>query len=60
VVVSHVVARVLTGGNADPLDVLSEDDVTTLERAAFMTLVRNQASLARTEHMLATGKPLRN
>ena len=60
VVVSKAVARVLTGGDADPLDTLTEDDVTTLERAAFMELVRNPASLARTEHMLATGKPLRN
>ncbi len=60
VVVSKAVARVLTGGEADPLDVLSEDDVTDLERGAFMELVRNPASLARTEHMLATGKPLRN
>ena len=60
VVVSKAVARVLTGGDADPLDTLGEDDVTALERAAFMALIRNPASLARTEHMLATGKPLRN
>ena len=60
VVVSKAVARVLTGGDADPLDTLTEDDITTLERSAFMTLVRNPATLARTEHMLATGKPLRN
>jgi len=60
VVVSKEVARVLTGGEADPLDALTEDDVTDLERQAFMALVRTAASLARTEHMLATGKPLRN
>ena len=60
VVVSKAVARVLTGGDTDPLDTLTEDDVTALEREGFMTLVRNPASLARTEHMLATGKPLRN
>ncbi len=60
VVVSKAVARVLTGGEADPLDTLTEDDMTTLERGAFMALVRNPATLARTEHMLATGKPLRN
>ena len=60
VVVSKQVARVLTGGDADPLDILAEDDVTDLERQAFMALVRTPASLARTEHMLATGKPLRN
>ena len=60
VVVSKAVARVLTGGDTDPLDTLTEDDMTALERQGFMTLVRNPASLARTEHMLATGKPLRN
>ena len=60
VVVSKAVARVLTGGDTDMLDVLSEDDMTTLERSTFMTLIRNPASLARTEHMLTTGKPLRN
>ena len=60
VVVSKAVARVLTGGDADALDTLTEDDITDLERSTFMTLVRNPASLARTEHMLATGKPLRN
>ena len=59
-VVSYAVARVLTGGDTDMLDTMSEDDMTTLERSEFMTLVRNPASLARTEHMLTTGKPLRN
>ncbi len=60
VVVSKAVARVLTGGDTDMLDTMSEDDMTTLERSTFMALVRNPASLARTEHMLTTGKPLRN
>jgi 3-hydroxyacyl-CoA dehydrogenase len=60
VVVSEAVARVLTGGDTDILDVLSEDDITALERSEFMKLIHNPASLARTEHMLATGKPLRN
>jgi 3-hydroxyacyl-CoA dehydrogenase len=31
-----------------------------LERTAFMKLVRNPATVARIEHMLTTGKPLRN
>jgi 3-hydroxyacyl-CoA dehydrogenase len=60
VTVSAQVARVLTGGEADPLDPLGEDDITALERQAFMQLFRTEATLARTEHMLATGKPLRN
>ncbi|MDP9095598.1 MAG: 3-hydroxyacyl-CoA dehydrogenase/enoyl-CoA hydratase family protein [Pseudomonadota bacterium] len=60
VVVSKTLARVLSGGDTDPLDTLGEDAISTLEREAFMTLVRHPASLARAEHMLATGKPLRN
>jgi 3-hydroxyacyl-CoA dehydrogenase len=34
--------------------------VTALERDAFMALVRDPATLSRIEHMLDTGKPLRN
>ncbi len=60
VTVSNAVARVLTGGDADPQDTLGEDDITALEREGFMQLLRTSATLARTEHMLATGKPLRN
>jgi 3-hydroxyacyl-CoA dehydrogenase len=60
VVVSKALATVLSGGNADWIDTTSEDDVTQLERAVFMQLVQHPDSLARTEHMLATGKPLRN
>ena len=60
VVVSSALADVLTGGDTDPLDTLGEDDLLALERKAFMQLLRNPATLARTEHMLNTGKPLRN
>jgi 3-hydroxyacyl-CoA dehydrogenase len=60
VVVSKALATVLSGGDADWIDAKSEDDVTALERAVFMQLVQHPDSLARTEHMLATGKPLRN
>ena len=60
VVVSKAVARVLTGGDADPLDILTEDDIAGLERAGFLELLRTPGTLARTEHMLNTGKPLRN
>ena len=31
-----------------------------LERIGFMKLIRNSDTLARIEHMLETGKPLRN
>ena len=39
---------------------LGEDEVLKLEREAFMRLVRTEATLARMEHTLQTGKPLRN
>ena len=39
---------------------LGEDDLLALERRSFMRLVRDPASIARIEHMLETGKPLRN
>jgi 3-hydroxyacyl-CoA dehydrogenase len=45
---------------ADITEPLSEDAVLKLERQAFMALVRHPATLARIEHMLETGKPLRN
>ena len=44
----------------DMTEIVTEDHVTKLERAAFMKLVKTDATLARMEHMLMTGKPLRN
>ena len=53
--------RVLTGGDdANPTEPITEQAILDLERAAFMRLVRNEATLARMEHTLETGKPLRN
>ena len=59
-VVAAELARVLTGGDADVTDEVSEADLLRLERESFMRLARHPASLARIEHMLETGKPLRN
>ena len=59
-VVADGVADVLTGGDADIVDVLSEDDLLALERRAFLNLLRTAPTAARLEHMLTTGKPLRN
>ena len=53
-------AYVLTGGDCDHTDELSEEDILALERKAIASLARNELSLARMEHMLAKGKPLRN
>jgi 3-hydroxyacyl-CoA dehydrogenase len=60
VVVSDALAEVLSGGKTDHTDVVTEDHVTKLERTAFMKLVKTEGTLARMEHMLTTGKPLRN
>lgn len=59
-VVSTALADVLSGGDTDHTVELTEDDVLALERKGFMTLVRHPDTLARVEHMLETGKPLRN
>lgn len=59
-VVSLELATVLSGGNTDITETLGEDDLTKLERQAFMRLIRTEGTLARIEHMLETGKPLRN
>ena len=60
VIVSDLLANVLTGGDTDMSEALSEDDLLKLELDQFMDLLRNPGTLARIEHMLETGKPLRN
>ncbi len=60
VVVSESVARVLTGDQADWTQPVSEDHILKLEREEFMKLVKNNGTMDRIEHMLTTGKPLRN
>jgi 3-hydroxyacyl-CoA dehydrogenase len=59
-VVAKQLAIVLSGGATDITTPIGDDDMLKLERAAFMTLIKQPATLARIEHMLGTGKPLRN
>ena len=59
-VVSGALADVLSGGEKDLIDIVSEADLLALERKAFMQLVRDPRTQARVEQMLVTGKPLRN
>ena len=59
-VVSAEVARVITGGDTDITEPVSEQQLLDLERAGFMKLLHNEKTLERMEHMLTTGKPLRN
>ncbi len=60
VTVSLALAKVLTGGKTDHTETIGEKDLLKLERQAFMELMHTSGTLARIEHMLDTGKPLRN
>ncbi|MFH1139729.1 MAG: 3-hydroxyacyl-CoA dehydrogenase NAD-binding domain-containing protein [Pseudomonadota bacterium] len=59
-VVSGKVAYVLCGGNVFQYTPLTEEYILELEREAFVSLCGNEKTQARIEHMLVTGKPLRN
>ena len=59
-VVTSQLAYVLSGGEADPTVPVNEADVLRLERNAIMALLKTPGTLARMEHMLESGKPLRN
>ena len=59
-VVAEKLAEVLSGGDADITEETSEDQLLALERRAFLALLHEPRTLARIEHMLETGKPLRN
>ena len=56
-----MLAHILCGGDdADITKVMSEDDILKLERIGISELAKNPLGLARMEHMLTKGKPLRN
>ncbi len=59
-VVSGALAEVLSGGDTDVTKPLHESDMLELERNRFMKLLHEPDTLARIEHVLETGKPLRN
>lgn len=59
-IIADQLALVLSGDKTDMAALLSEDDLLTLERKAFMTLLKQNKTLDRVQHTLETGKPLRN
>jgi 3-hydroxyacyl-CoA dehydrogenase len=59
-VVGKHLARVLCGGDRTEGEAMSEEDVCALEREAFIALCDTRESVARIEHMLTKGRPLRN
>lgn len=59
-VVGEKIARVLSGGDLSEPQEVPESYLLKLEREAFMELLEDERTMKRIEHMLKTGKPLRN
>ena len=60
IVVTNALADILTGGDTDITEELEEDDILAMEKTSIITLAKNIDTLERMQHMLETGKPLRN
>jgi 3-hydroxyacyl-CoA dehydrogenase len=58
-IASHL-ARVLTGGDLSVPQWVPEEHILSLEKEAFLDLLKNEKTMERIEAMLETGKPLRN
>ena len=58
--IGRKLAWVLSGGDATHATTLSEQQVLDLEREAFLSLCGRRETQQRIQHMLKTGKPLRN
>ncbi len=59
-VVGGYLANILSGGDTDITETVTEKDLMKLEREAIIALLRKTKTLDRITHMLETGKPLRN
>jgi 3-hydroxyacyl-CoA dehydrogenase len=59
-VVAEKLAHVLSGGRVTGTQLVSEHYLLDLEREAFLSLCGDARTQARMQHMLKTGKPLRN
>jgi 3-hydroxyacyl-CoA dehydrogenase len=54
------IAFVISGGDVRTNSVVDEEVILNLERETFVDLWKEKKTLARVEHLLKTGKPLRN
>ena len=59
-VVAEKLAFVLSGGRLTATQTVTEQYLLDLEREAFLSLCGDPRTQARMQHMLKTGKPLRN
>ena len=58
--IAKELAHILTGGEKDVVDEVTEQDLLNLERKAFISLAKRTKTQDRITHMLETNKPLRN
>jgi 3-hydroxyacyl-CoA dehydrogenase len=54
------IAYVISGGDVRTNSTVAEETILNLEREAFVDFWKQEKTVARVEHMLTTGKPLRN
>ncbi len=58
--IANKLAYVMAGGDLSEPSYVSEEYLLQIEREAFLSLCTERKTLERIEHMLKTGKPLRN
>ncbi|WP_276389940.1 3-hydroxyacyl-CoA dehydrogenase/enoyl-CoA hydratase family protein [Eudoraea chungangensis] len=58
--IANKLAYVMAGGDLSEASMVSEQYLLDLEREAFLSLCTERKTLERIQHMLKTGKPLRN
>ncbi len=58
--IANKLAYVMAGGDLSEASYVSEQYLLDLEREAFLSLATERKTLERIQHMLKTGKPLRN
>jgi len=60
IIVTDYLAYILTGGDTDPTETVSDDKILEMEKEGIMALMKTEKTMDRIESMLTTGKPLRN
>ena len=60
VIVTKELSRILSGGDTDPIETVSDEKILEMEREGILRLMRTEGTMDRVEHMLMKGRPLRN
>ena len=60
VIVTKELSHILSGGDTDPTETVSDEEILEMEREGILRLMRTEGTMDRVEHMLPKGRPLRN